>query len=118
MNNPENLWVRSKPVFDPIVDERLFARAQKITAERYLSIPEGEMLLRLRLLKRKGQLSDIIIDNAPGVPCVQSYVKRFGSIRKPYALIGYSAELIAVGSIPKSIGLASKKSRDRACQGT
>ena len=49
---------------------------------------------------------------------VQSYVKRFGSIRKPYALIGYSAELIAVGSIPKSIGLASKKSRDRACQGT
>jgi len=93
VNNPENLWVRSKPVFDPIVDERLFARAQKIMAERYLSIPEGEMLLRLRLLlKRKGQLSDIIIDNAPGAPCVQSYVKRFGSIRKAYALIGYSAE--------------------------
>jgi hypothetical protein len=93
VNNPENLWVRSKPVFDPIVDERLFARAQKIMAELYLSIPEGEMLLRQRLLlKRKGQLSDIIIDNAPGVPCVQSYVKRFGSIRKAYALIGYSAE--------------------------
>jgi hypothetical protein len=91
VNNPENVWVRSRPVFDPVIDEHLFARAQKIMAERYLSIPEGEMLLRLRLLlKRKGQLSDTIIDNAAGVPCVQSYVKRFGSLRKAYALIGYA----------------------------
>jgi hypothetical protein len=51
------------------------------------------MLIRLRLLlKRKGQLSDTIIDDAPGVPCVQSYVKRFGSLRKAYALIGYAPQ--------------------------
>jgi|SRR5579872_269367 len=93
VKNPDHLWVRSKPVIDPIVDRSLFARAQKIMAERYLSLPEGDMLVRLRLLlKRKGHLSDRIIDDAPGVPCVQSYVKRFGSLRKAYALIGYAPQ--------------------------
>jgi len=69
VNNPHHLWVRSAAAVDPMVDQDLFARAQKIMAERYISIPEDEMLRRLRLtLARKGKLSDGIIRNTAGLP--------------------------------------------------
>ena len=57
---------------------------------RYISIPEDQMLRRLRLtLGRKGKLTTRIIKNAPGLPSVACYIKHFGSLRKAYALIGY-----------------------------
>ena len=38
---------------------------------RDLSLPDDEMLMRLRLLlKRKGKLSSSIINGVAGVPCV------------------------------------------------
>jgi hypothetical protein len=90
VNNPLDRWIRSNPVLEPIVDKDLFARAQKIMEERYLSLPEEQMLLRLRLLlRRKGKLNSSIIGNAAGIPCVSSYVKHFGSLRKAFALVGY-----------------------------
>jgi DNA invertase Pin-like site-specific DNA recombinase len=90
VNNPLDCWIRSNPVLEPIVDKDLFARAQKIMEDRYLSLPEEQMLLRLRLLlKRKGKLNSSIIGSASGVPCVSSYVKHFGSLRKAFALVGY-----------------------------
>src|SRR5947207_12850113 len=58
--------------------------------ERYISIPEDQMLRRLRLtLGRKGKLTTCIIKNAPGLPSVACYIKHFGSLRQAYALIGY-----------------------------
>jgi hypothetical protein len=90
VSNPRNLWVRCDAAIDRIVDQDLFARAQRIMAERYLSIPDDQMLLRLRvLLNRKRKLNSRIIDSAAGVPSATSYVKHFGSLRKAYALIGY-----------------------------
>jgi DNA invertase Pin-like site-specific DNA recombinase len=92
VKNPLDRWIRSNPVLDPIVDKDLFARAQKIMEERYLSLPEEQMLVRLRLLlKRKGKLNSSVIRNASGVPCVSSYAKHFGSLRKAFALVGYEA---------------------------
>lgn len=88
--NPPNLWVRYDAAIDPVVDRGLFARAQKIIAERRLEIPDNEMLLRLRvLLNRKGKLNSRIINDTLGIPSVSSYVKHFGSLRNAFALIGY-----------------------------
>ncbi|MEH2506412.1 DNA invertase Pin-like site-specific DNA recombinase [Bradyrhizobium sp. AZCC 1578] len=90
--NPHHIWIRNTAAVEPIVDRNLFARAQKIMAERYVVLSEDDMLRRLRLtLARKGKLSDGIIRNTAGLPSTQSYVKHFGSIRKAYALIGYKA---------------------------
>jgi DNA invertase Pin-like site-specific DNA recombinase len=90
VNNPLDRWIRSNPVLEPLVDKDLFARARKIMEDRYISLPEEQMLLRLRLLlKRKGILNSSIIRSASGVPCVSSYVKHFGSLRKAFALVGY-----------------------------
>ncbi|MEH2535092.1 DNA invertase Pin-like site-specific DNA recombinase [Bradyrhizobium sp. AZCC 1588] len=92
VNNPDQLWIRTSSVVAPVVDQDLFARAQKIMAERYISIPEDQMLRRLRLtLGRKGKLSSSIIKNAPGLPSPACYVKHFGSIRNAYKLIGYES---------------------------
>jgi len=90
VNNPHHLWIRGVAAIDPVVDRSLFARAQKIMAERRVEIPEDKMLMRLRLaLNRRGRLNSSIINNTVGLPCVSSYVKHFGSLRKAYALIGY-----------------------------
>ena len=69
VNNPDHLWIRSVSVLDPIVDEDIFARAKKTMAERYIAIPEDQMLRRLRLtLARKGKLNSRIIRNTPDFP--------------------------------------------------
>ena len=90
VNNPRHLWVRCEAVVEPVVDKSVFARAQKIMADRYVSIPEDQMLMRLRvLLHRKGKLTYRIIDRAAGMPSASCYKKHFGSLRKAFALIGY-----------------------------
>lgn len=90
VKNPHHLWIRTSSVVAPVVDQDLFARAQKIMAERYISIPDDQMLRRLRLaLARKGKLSFNIIKNTAGLPSPACYAKHFGSIRNAYKLIGY-----------------------------
>ncbi|MDE5454216.1 recombinase family protein [Bradyrhizobium sp. CSA112] len=90
VNNPQDRWIRGLAVIDPIVDPNLFARAQKIMAERRIQIPEDQMLLRLRTaLHRKGKLSWTIINNTPGLPSAGTYAEHFGPLRKIYALLGY-----------------------------
>ncbi|GAB9241404.1 recombinase family protein [Bradyrhizobium diazoefficiens] len=90
VKNPDHAWVRGAAAIEPIVDPSIFARAQKLLAERRVEIPEDEMLLRLRLtLRRRGKLNSHIINTTLGLNHVSSYVKHFGSLRKAYALIGY-----------------------------
>lgn len=91
IKNPDHAWVRGAAAIEPIVDPGIFARAQKLLAERRVEIPEDEMLLRLRLtLRRRGKLNSRIINATLGLNHVSSYVKHFGSLRKAYALIGYA----------------------------
>src|SRR6266404_198844 len=88
--NPPNHWVRAEKIVEPIVDQSLFTRAQQIMAERYHVMSDDEMLRELRIvLKRKGKLSFHIINKAAAIPSTACYVKRFGSLRKIYALAGY-----------------------------
>lgn len=90
VKNPDHAWVRGSAAIEPIVDPGIFARAQKLLAERRVQIAEDEMLLRLRLtLRRRGKLNSRIINGTLGLNHVSSYVKHFGSLRKAYALIGY-----------------------------
>jgi hypothetical protein len=90
VKNPDHAWVRGAAAIEPIVDPGIFARAQKLLAERRVEIAEDEMLLRLRLtLRRRAKLNSRIINTMLGLNHVSSYVKHFGSLRKAYALIGY-----------------------------
>jgi DNA invertase Pin-like site-specific DNA recombinase len=90
VKNPAHEWVRVEGVVEPIIDRSLFVRAQQRMAEQYHTMSDEEMLKRLRVVfKRKGRLSFDIINEAAGIPSTATYVKRFGSLRKLYALVGY-----------------------------
>lgn len=82
VKNSNDAWVRGAAGIGPIVDPDLFARAQKLLAERPVEIPEDEMLLRLRLtLRRRGKLNSRIINATLGLNHISSHVKHFGSLR-------------------------------------
>lgn len=89
--NPPEQWVRSEGCIEPIVDRDIFLKANKIIEERRVDLSEEEMLLRLRkTLLKEGRLSINIIDRTPGLPCVATCQKHFGSMRNLYRLLGYA----------------------------
>ncbi|MGY8631851.1 recombinase family protein [Bradyrhizobium sp. 14AA] len=89
--NPKELWVRSEGAIEAIIDYDVFRSVSKALEQRCVKISEEEMLVRLRkLLMKKGKLSAPIIDAAPGLPSVATYLKHFGTLRNLYRMIGYA----------------------------
>ena len=87
---PRAQWITKTEAFKPLVDKKIFDDAQRalLDSTRYKSNEDLLEILR-NLLSTRGRLSDEIIENSPGVPVVQTYQNRFGSIKKAYELIGY-----------------------------
>jgi DNA invertase Pin-like site-specific DNA recombinase len=94
--NPPFLWVRVK-MMDPIVDGKVFAKAQRELAfKRGYGFTKADMLERLkRLFKERKRLSSRIIDDCLYTPCARSYDKHFGSRRAAYAIVGYKCRAVA-----------------------
>ncbi len=92
-NNPPEEWVRADGAFEAIVDERLFFTAQGMIRERNRRFSDDEMIDRLeRLLKKKGFLSGIVIDEADDMPSSGCYASRFGSLARAYSLVGFTPD--------------------------
>lgn len=92
VSNPPEQWVRAEGAFEPIVDRKLFDRAQAIHRELYshLRVSNDEILAALKkVLARHGALSSSIIEASPECPKASFYHHRFGSLLKAYELIGY-----------------------------
>jgi len=91
VKNHSDLWIRTEGCYEPTIDKDLFLRAKKVLDVLRLSIPEEEMLARLRkFLVKKGSLTATIIDSTPGLPATSTLKKHFGSLRNVYRLIGYN----------------------------
>ena len=87
---PPSQWVARPSAFEPIVDQDTYDAAQKIRTEQTLHKSNDELLSDLRrLLAREGRLSEHLIDQSSGTAASATYIKRFGSMRQVYALIGY-----------------------------
>ncbi len=86
---PEGSWTRIENAFPAILERSLFEAAQtrlKAKSHRH----DTEMLNDLRkLLRSKKRLDTGLIDAAPGMNGAANYIKRFGGLRRAYALIGY-----------------------------
>jgi DNA invertase Pin-like site-specific DNA recombinase len=92
VSNPPDAWVRAEGCFAPIVDPNVFERVQRIIRDRRIEIDEAEMLSRLRrTLHKKGRLGQTVINDTPGLPHTDTFIKHFGSLRKAYSLIGYTS---------------------------
>ncbi|OOH87197.1 serine recombinase [Pasteurellaceae bacterium 15-036681] len=91
--NPITEWVRYDNCFEAIVPQALFNAAQTIIHQRSIRLTDEEMLDRLKeLLKEKGKLSGMIIDESENCPSSSVYSRRFGSLIKTYTLINYEPE--------------------------
>lgn len=91
IKNPENEWVRKNDAFKAIISKDDFYKVQDILIRRNKKITNEDMLLKLRcLLKEKGVLSGIIIDECINCPASSTYRHRFGGLINAYHLIGYT----------------------------
>ncbi|WFU21151.1 recombinase family protein [Bradyrhizobium sp. CB1717] len=93
--NPPDRWVRKAGAFEPVVEPRLFARAQDIIATRkkFRERSNEELLKQLRIaLHKNGRLTRAIIEKTPGMSRPSVYQLRFGTLRNAFSLIGYTPE--------------------------
>ena len=91
IKNPPGLWIRTKGSITPAIDRSIFLRAQRRLTLRWQHLTDDELLLRLKaLLEKEGRLSEKIINTTLGVPAVNVYDERFGSLRNAYQRIGYN----------------------------
>jgi DNA invertase Pin-like site-specific DNA recombinase len=90
--NPPDVWIRSEGCIEPVVELDVFLKAKEIIEQRRPNLSDEEMLSRLRrTLAKKGRLTPTIINETAGIPSWTVYCRRFGSLRKAYASIGYTS---------------------------
>lgn len=90
VKNPEQDWIRCDNAYEPIVSLEQFAQAQNIIQNRSKFLSDDDLLYKLRnLLKVRGKLSGIIIDEDDDTPSSSVYSSRFGGLIRAYQLIDY-----------------------------
>jgi len=88
---PRESWCVVPDAHEPIVSREEFQEAQAIMHDSTYHKTDEEVLDSLRrLLANRGRLTQELINKARDVPSTQTFWKRFGSLRKAYALIGYT----------------------------
>ncbi|WP_291849232.1 recombinase family protein [Bradyrhizobium sp.] len=92
-SNPPEHWVRGTGGFEPIIEDALFWKAQRLLKQQYVRRSDQQLLERLRdALTEKGRLSATVMGRMSGMPCAGLYALRFGSLRKAFDLIGYRSQ--------------------------
>lgn len=90
VKNPKEEWIRKNDVFDALISKEVFYKAQEIILKRYKKLSNKDLLDKLKaLLKEKGTLSGIIIDEDNNCPSSSIYRNRFRGLINAYHLIGY-----------------------------
>lgn len=93
VKNPMQMWIWRDGAFEPLVATSLFEQARAIIESRHQHLSDQELLERLReLLRVRGRLSGILIDEAEDMPSSSCYSSRFGSLTRAYSLIGWSPD--------------------------
>ncbi len=89
MTAPET-WLRVEGIFEPLVERSLFAEAVRLM-NRHKRLSDEDALARLAsAVSPSVRMTGGLIDADPDLPCAAVYRKRFGGLKKAYALIGYS----------------------------
>jgi DNA invertase Pin-like site-specific DNA recombinase len=92
VNGPD-MWVRRDGAFASIVDAALFSRARQIIENRSRQFSDEELIVLLReLFLSEGALSGLVIDEREDMPSSSVYRRRFGSLIRAYALVGYTPD--------------------------
>ncbi|WP_061026382.1 recombinase family protein [Bradyrhizobium sp. CCH5-F6] len=88
--NPPELWIRTTGLFEPVVDESIFLKAQKMLKEKQGRWSNELLLKKLRdALAVHGKLSASILAATENMPSAALYAYRFGSLREAFRRVGY-----------------------------
>ncbi|HWO30179.1 MAG TPA: recombinase family protein, partial [Candidatus Acidoferrum sp.] len=94
---PRNEWTKTPGAFIPLIDAKTFDIVQKLMHMRNHKIrkPDSYYLGEMRkVLKRKGELSQRLLKKH-GVFDHRAFVRRFGSMKRAYELMGYTPPALA-----------------------
>lgn len=91
VRNTQEQWVRCDGAWESVVSVERFEAAKRIIEARSLQYSDDELLDKLRhLLKTRGRLSGIMIDEEDLFPSSSVFRSRFGGLVRAYSLIGYN----------------------------
>jgi hypothetical protein len=92
--NPRSAWITKEQAFTPIIDQRTFDRAQRRIQDNIRVHDDAYLEASLRrALAQHGRLSIAVLKATKGAPSAVAYRRRYGTIEKAYAAIGYSSGL-------------------------
>ena len=94
---PRSEWTTKPDAFVPLIDAITFAHVQELMHARNHKIrkPDSYYLGEMRkVLKRKGKLSQKLLKKR-GVFDHRAFVRRFGSMKRAYDLVGYKPSALA-----------------------
>jgi DNA invertase Pin-like site-specific DNA recombinase len=84
-HNPQNEWVRTAGAIDAIVDQKMFAQAQRVLAQAALRYTSQFMLEQLaRLLQKHHFLRPSMVTADSNAPSPSTYAKHFASMDAAY----------------------------------
>lgn len=88
---PPSEWLRVR-VAPPIISKSTFdAARRKLNDLSGGKLTADEMLSQLRtVLEKEGRLNSRVIDQSPDAQSSSSYVRRFGSLKAAYQMLGYT----------------------------
>jgi DNA invertase Pin-like site-specific DNA recombinase len=93
VNNPIQMWIWRDGAFEPIISASVFKQARAIIESRHHHLSDQDLLEKLReLLRARGRLSGILIDETEDMPSSSCYSSRFGSLTRAYTLIGWAPD--------------------------
>src|SRR5579884_1702143 len=85
----QDKWLIREGAFPAIVSSKQWEQAYAKVREEVRDYEDAEMIEALRkLYKKKGKLSQKMINYAKGVPSAQAYINHFGGIKEAYKLVG------------------------------
>jgi DNA invertase Pin-like site-specific DNA recombinase len=88
--NPPEAWVIKHAAWPGVVDEATFDKAQRALRKRTFYESDTTVLRNLkRLLKKRGTITESMIDRSRSVPAVNTLRRRFGGMKRVYRLIGF-----------------------------
>ena len=88
---PKERWTLKGGAIEALVDPETFEAAQRVLADRTNNKSDEQLLDDLRdLLRREGKLSQDLINFSKGIAGGSAYMRRFGSLKHAYTLIGYA----------------------------
>jgi DNA invertase Pin-like site-specific DNA recombinase len=93
IKNPPELWLKHSRAIEPAVSEGIFLKARRRLTLRWQRLDDDQLLSRLKaLLAKEGRLSESLINNTLGIPAINVFCDRFGSLRNAYRRIGYEVD--------------------------